>query len=99
MVASLEVSAVPSADPESSSKEVTPTHLESQGWSARIAPPRLLPTALFHLIYKAWAVEISVFPPADLLLLIITLSPSLQDLHTLTFEFSEHRQCQAWEDR
>lgn len=40
---------------------------------------------MFHLIYKAWAEEISLFPPADLLLLIITLSLSLQELHTLTW--------------
>lgn len=38
--------------------------------------------ALFSLIYRVWG-EMSPFPSADFLLLLVTLGLSLQDLQTL----------------
>lgn len=59
--------------------------LDHQGWSARIAPYRLVSMALFSLIYKVCGEEVSLLPSADLPLLAITLSLSPWDLHTLTW--------------
>lgn len=57
--------------------------LDHQCWSVRIAPYRLVSMALFNLIYKVCGEEILPFALAELLLLVITLSLSLWDLHTL----------------